>query len=693
MTREAMTAKLKPILFFSTIFLFIPLATVLLIEGIHRGALSAFFEWAGANTLSFVFTYIFMILFIGIIYFLPSKIFYLLAILQMIMWAVISFGSFQKFQLRGDPFVPADFYLLQEGADISSVLNDILTKKDLLGAGLLLFVLAMLIWAFVKFGVTISFKYRLLISSISLFLCILLVNNVVKYTVKDTAELVIAEKYQKLGFIGGFMNAVEEAKGEEPEGYSKAKITSIIEKSKDADADTDPDFKPNVVVVLAESFWDPMLLENANFQDDPIPFFRSLTENHPSGNLLVHNYGGGTLNSELEVLTGLTTRFLPEGANTYYQHVVRPVDSLAHVFKDQGYHTTALHNFQSWFYKRGDIYKWLGFEKFVSMEFLNDPVFIGDFVDDREIIEQTIEELNLTEGPDFINTVTVATHADYNNRKFENLKQWSKADLSELDQHRLNEYSQALKELDEAFKMLIEGVEKLDEPTMVVIYGDHLPALGMDYSIYKDIGYLKDLNQYEDYLKMYSTPLVVWDNFSKDSEKEKLRMTPNYLGSYILDKAKKEKSPIFEVSGEAYNNGVNVIPAKQFLAEEKVDEKKLEDYKQLQYDMIFGERYAYREKPLKTVPGYHHGSEKLQLKSVKVDQNGVIRAEGKGFVKNAAIYLDGEKLETEYHDSRHVSAAIPEKFKGKGKVSITVEVIDRKEKVLAGSKPKEITLK
>lgn len=308
-------------------------------------------------------------------------------------------------------------------------------------------------------------------------------------------------------------------------------------------------------------------------------------------------------------------------------------------------------------------------------------------------MEQAVKELSLTKGPDFINTVTVQTHGDYNVRKFEDLKEWSKADLSDLDQHSLNEYSQALNELDDAFKILIEGIEKLGEPTMVVIYGDHLPALGKDYRIYKNTGYLHDLSNYEDYLKIYTTPLLVWDNFTgaEEHDKESLFMTPNFLGSYILEKAEKEKSPIFEVSGQTYKNGINVIPNKQFFKEVGMDEGKLEDYQQLQYDMIFGERYAYKGFPLKTVPEYHHGSEKLKLTSVSIDSN-IIKAKGKGFVKNAAIYLNGEKLETEFHGSNKLSAVIPEEYKGKGKMTVTVEVIDQKDKVLAGSEPQMIEL-
>ncbi|MFK4998743.1 hypothetical protein ACI2OX_19850 [Bacillus sp. N9] len=59
----------------------------------------------------------------------------------------------------------------------------------------------------------------------------------------------------------------------------------------EVDESIDNYFNPNVIVVLAEALWDPLLLENVEFAEDPIPYFRSLTERHSSGELLVHIYG------------------------------------------------------------------------------------------------------------------------------------------------------------------------------------------------------------------------------------------------------------------------------------------------------------------------------------------------------------------------------------------------------------------
>src|SRR5690606_12319389 len=158
-----------------------------------------------------------------------------------------------------------------------------------------------------------------------------------------------------------FLTIVDESKRDSPDNYSPKTVNKIVEKSnEDKRLDgVDDNFKPNVVVILAEALWDPLLLENVEFKEDPIPYIRSLKENYTSGTLLAHVYGGGTINTELEILTGLTTRFLPEGQGTYQHLITKPIDSLAYVFREQGYNASAVHTFTNWFYKRDEMYKWL----------------------------------------------------------------------------------------------------------------------------------------------------------------------------------------------------------------------------------------------------------------------------------------------------------------------------------------------
>ena len=90
---------------------------------------------------------------------------------------------------------------------------------------------------------------------------------------------------------------------------------------------------------------------------------RKLYENFSSGLVKVPTFGGGTVRSEFEMLTGLSMGFFPVGEIPNNNVLKRmPVESLAYILKDIGYTTSAVHNHTGNFYNRDLIYKNLGFE-------------------------------------------------------------------------------------------------------------------------------------------------------------------------------------------------------------------------------------------------------------------------------------------------------------------------------------------
>ncbi len=54
-------------------------------------------------------------------------------------------------------------------------------------------------------------------------------------------------------------------------------------------------------------------INGLTFTEDPIPTFRKIASESTNGFLKVPTYGGGTVRSEFEVLTGLSTDYLPVG--------------------------------------------------------------------------------------------------------------------------------------------------------------------------------------------------------------------------------------------------------------------------------------------------------------------------------------------------------------------------------------------
>lgn len=678
------------------ITLIFSLVTQSLLEVVHRGSFSSFLDWSLDSTFSFGITFLFLFFLSASLLFLPNYLFIPLLVFEFVFFIIVSFGSHTKFLLRGEYFTPFDLYLLNEGADISKLLEGVIGWKEIAWLTGIVIILFLFSYWFIRIKKSVSFKSRFLLSLISIICFSTIAFNPSIFSLRSYyGEVGTVESYEKFGLIGAYLSIAEKARKDAPEGYSKEAVNRIVNDlgSAGKNNEVDQNFQPNIIVVLAESFWDPLLLENITYKEDPIPYFRSLSKTSSSGVLLTHYYGGGTFNSELDVLTGLSNQILPE----YYHQLNRPVDSLAHVLRNQGYNTTALHDFKNWFYSRNTAYEWLGFEKFVSMEFLNNPKNIGPFIDDQYLMQKALDELKQSQGPDFLNVVTVTSHGPYNDVRYEEMPTQT-TNLDGLNWYILNLYTNLLKNFDDSMKTLIEGVKEIDEPTMVVVYGDHLPFLGEDYGVYRDAGYYQGKkNDYEEYKKMYETPLLVWDNFS-DGQREDLRMTPNFLGSYILAHAKKEMSPIFKLNQNLYNQGVTVIPKKEFFNEEGVKESQLADFKMLQYDVLKGKQYGYQNQHVKPVDDYLLGSGKMKIDSIKVrkEQNNtfVLDIHGQNFVSNAKVYLDDKEIKTHFANEQLISIRIKEKSLKEVDVhQVRVKVLDDRETVIAETGSKKITIK
>ena len=83
---------------------------------------------------------------------------------------------------------------------------------------------------------------------------------------------------------------------------------------------------PDIVVVQSESFFDPSVVRGLDGEDFA-PNLHRLAKEGSSGGLHVPTYGGGTIRTEFEVLTGLSLRYFPTLQFPYLQmHGVRSLE-------------------------------------------------------------------------------------------------------------------------------------------------------------------------------------------------------------------------------------------------------------------------------------------------------------------------------------------------------------------------------
>ena len=92
--------------------------------------------------------------------------------------------------------------------------------------------------------------------------------------------------------------------------------------------------------------------------------------------------------------------------------------------------------------------------------------------------------------------------------------------------------------------------EQIDEPTMIVFFGDHQPAVEEEFYEAVCQCALDELSQ-EDYVRRYITPFFIWTNYeTKSMTKE--RMSAQFLACAVLERANLKWSEFFSFLRQMY---------------------------------------------------------------------------------------------------------------------------------------------
>ena len=284
---------------------------------------------------------------------------------------------------------------------------------------------------------------------------------------------------------------------------------------------------PDVIVILSESFWDMSTIHGVETNEYPTPHWRSLVEESGSvgGYMLSRTYGGGTADVEFEVLTGNIVRYLTSSTHSYDTVLRKPIMSLATIFKNMGYSTTAIHTYFRWFYNRDRVMPLLGFDKYIGLEDMDDPVYNGRYVSDAYFTKQIIEQLESTTKPQFIFGISMENHQPYPADRYED-QYGSEMPVRVLDDnmpHALrtatDTFLTGVRHSDEALKMLVDYLRTRERPTALLFYGDHQPSLALDFQLYQYTGQMEDRDSITatQSREVLSVPYVIWSNYKTGS--------------------------------------------------------------------------------------------------------------------------------------------------------------------------------
>ena len=420
--------------------------------------------------------------------------------------------------------------------------------------------------------------------------------------------------YRNYSIVTGFLTNLRVMQFEAPENYSQEAVYERLDQvEKDlsdepmyadsyaAEREKDAVQTPNIIYVMNESFWDVSRLEGIAFDRDLTPNLKRLAQQGASGYVYSPSFGGGTCDVEFEVLTGFSLEHLPAGSKPYQQYVTDATPSLAQFLKGQGYSTVAIHGYYERMWSRNTAYPRLGLDDFISIEDMSDPDKRRGFVSDMEMTQQIIEqyESRKENGPVFIHAVTMQNHTTYDESKYpqdELVNVLEHPGLSEKTLSPLRDFATGVYEADAALGALTDYFSQVEEPTIIVFWGDHFNPFGDGYEIYEKTGYIEKGDTSSPAL--HQTDLLIWSNYS-DTHTD-LGTIAAYEVSPVMAELYGLERPIYfdyllqQMSVyRARTRGVTVEANGSF-SETMTEEQQqwYNDHWLLQYDQMFGKNFT-----------------------------------------------------------------------------------------------------
>lgn len=361
--------------------------------------------------------------------------------------------------------------------------------------------------------------------------------------------------YQEYGYVLSTAVSLQYVVKKPPHGYSTARIKEIYSRMEEesrvqlasagsVSLDGEAVTPVNLICIMNESLSDLKTAGDFTTNVEYFPFINSLEENTVKGSLCVPVFGSMTSNSEFEFLTGDSMAMLPSNSIAYQFNVKPNTYSMVSTLKDQGYEAIAMHPYPGENWNRVECYQNMGFDEFLDEEFYEGSEQLRNYVSDKADYDKLISVVEDKESPDdrlFIFNVTMQNHGGYEGT-YDNFEQevWLTGE-HEGKYPKTDQYLSLMKKSDEAFRYLLEYFSQVDEPTMIVMFGDHQPSV--EDGFFDDIAGMPSSEvPVEEHLMWYETPFIIWTNYDMPSQ-DMGKLGAVYLSSEVLSRANLAMTP------------------------------------------------------------------------------------------------------------------------------------------------------
>lgn len=377
------------------------------------------------------------------------------------------------------------------------------------------------------------------------------------------------DQFQSKGFVYSFLYALNTSHITRPSYYDlhKKTVENAEHEAETRLADTSSlengRVRPNIIMILSEAFTDIPLNPALQFDEDhdPLPHYKAVKEESLSGYIVAPHIGGGTSDTEFDILTGLNTRDF-RGVPYAFSMITRPFPGFTAVLKSVGYDALGLHPGAGWFYNRQNVYPLLGFDAFLDDRTYDTGDTKGLYITERQTVARILDEYrqhqkSFPQTPFFLACMTIQNHGPYNGKYNAPIHFTTELPFTGDETQALADYFEGLSDCDEGLWQLVEYFKTVEEPTLLVYYGDHLPSFSP--SMLQSL--VPEQPDGEALIRYNRTPFLLWANDTargqldfaalERSLPEDRTISAHYLGAAVLELiGLKEIDPMMDLLNE-----------------------------------------------------------------------------------------------------------------------------------------------
>lgn len=508
------------------------------------------FSNAKAQILSYVFIYGIFFMMFGL-----TKSSFKSTVIISIFTSFILFINQIKIFYTAEPLMISDIFFVTSVGELGDIVDGTLGMIiNTYGIPSIIYVISIIIVCFaakkckIKIENKIERNISILLPLITLiilffpfdFLRNIMLKNIFEINTRSNSLLNL-EYYIEYGILPGMYGLYLENIYTEPENYNEIDVNRILDDTK-YENEEKKFGQPNIIVLFGESFWDIDQVEEIKFDKTVTSNLKELKEKGLFFNMISPSYGGSSANVEFEFLTSANLMYFNRGYIPYLQlykdktYYNRP--TIIQELKNNNYKTKIVSYTSKYLFNNGKVYDYMGVDETEFINEIDEKYIKGKYVSDEHVVDKIIQDFeNKDDKKIFYMALTMQAHMPYLKDKY---KEYDLNIVNSKLPDEMNEtllsYAQGIYDTDKQLGRLNEYIQTLDEPTLIVFYGDHLPHLetvnGEEIS-----KYLKYFNTGDDLLnnyRKYNTQAIILANFEIKDEQTKY-LSPDLLGSYLVN--------------------------------------------------------------------------------------------------------------------------------------------------------------